>query len=98
MRADPRLYPTLLAPDDWNRCDLPRDVGADVLVKAYNPLWLNLTSEGDMATPALTSAFFRRIAGLGCRKGSSNGELLASVSALWLLILLLVPILIAVFC
>src|SRR2546422_295047 len=44
MRADPRLYPNLLAPDDWNRCDLPRDVGADVLVKEYNPLWFNLTS------------------------------------------------------
>ena len=44
MRADSRLYPNLLAPDDWNRCDLPRDVGADVLVKEYNPLWFNLTS------------------------------------------------------
>ncbi len=44
MRADARLYPNLLAPDDWYRCDLPRDVGADVLVKQYNPLWFNLTS------------------------------------------------------
>lgn len=45
MRADPRLYPNLLAPDDWNRCDIPRDVGVDVLVNAYNPLWFDLTSE-----------------------------------------------------
>jgi spermidine/putrescine-binding protein len=44
MRNDARLYPNLLAPDDWYRCDLPRDVGADVLVKQYNPLWFNLTS------------------------------------------------------
>jgi len=50
-----------------------------------------------MATPTLTSAFFRRIARLGSTKASSKGELLASVSALWFLIFLLVPILIVVF-
>src|SRR5256712_671605 len=50
-----------------------------------------------MATPTLTSAFFRRIARLGSTKASSKGELLASVSAVWFLIFLLVPILIVVF-
>src|SRR3989449_1072687 len=50
-----------------------------------------------MATPTLTSAFFRRIARLGSTKASSKGELLASVSDVWFLIFLLVPILIVVF-
>src|SRR3989442_2766172 len=50
-----------------------------------------------MVTPTLTSAFFRRIARLGSTKASSKGELLASVSAVWFLIFLLVPILIVVF-
>src|SRR5438132_10392622 len=50
-----------------------------------------------MATPPLTSAFFRRIARLGSTKASSKGELLASVSDVWFLIFLLVPILIVVF-
>src|SRR5947209_5102177 len=50
-----------------------------------------------MATPTLTSAFFRRIARLGSTKASSKGELLASVSAVWFLIFLLAPILIVVF-
>src|SRR2546426_436323 len=45
-----------------------------------------------MATPTLTSAFFRRIARLGSTKASSKGELLASVSALWFLIFLLVSL------
>src|SRR3989442_6971072 len=49
-----------------------------------------------MVTPTLTSAFFRRIARLGSTK-ASKGELLASVSAVWFLIFLLVPILIVVF-
>src|SRR2546422_101654 len=42
-----------------------------------------------MATPTLTSAFFRRIARLGSTKASSKGELLASVSDVWFLIFLL---------
>ena len=50
-----------------------------------------------MATPTLTSAFFRRIARLGSTKASSKGELLASVSSVWFLIFLLAPILIVVF-
>src|SRR3989449_528091 len=45
-----------------------------------------------MATPTLTSAFFRRIARLGSTKASSKGELLASVSAVWFLIGLLVSL------
>ncbi len=44
MTADPRLYPNLLAPDDWARCDLPRDVGTYTLLNEYNPLWFDLTS------------------------------------------------------
>jgi spermidine/putrescine transport system substrate-binding protein len=44
MTADVRLYPNLLAPDDWARCDIPRDVGTYALLNEYNPLWFDLTS------------------------------------------------------
>ncbi len=44
MTQDPRLYPNLLAPDDWARCDIPRDVGLFALENEYNPLWFELTS------------------------------------------------------
>ncbi len=44
MTMDPRLYPNLLAHDDWARCDIPRDVGTSVLLNEYNPIWFELTS------------------------------------------------------
>lgn len=44
MTQDTRLYPNLLAPDDWARCDIPRDVGLYALDNEYNPLWFDLTS------------------------------------------------------
>ncbi len=44
MTDDDRLYPNLLAPDVWARCDLPRDVGTYTLLNEYNPLWFDLTS------------------------------------------------------
>lgn len=44
MTTDSRLYPNILAPDDWARCDVPRDVGLFALDNEYNPLWFDLTS------------------------------------------------------
>ena len=44
MREDPRLYPNLLAPEDFRICDFSQDVGLDTMLKLYNPLWFDLAT------------------------------------------------------
>lgn len=45
MKDDPRLYPNINAPEDFRICDFSQDVGLDVLLNLYNPLWFDLTTD-----------------------------------------------------
>ncbi len=44
MAEDPILYPNIYDPAVMDRCDIQGDVGYDVLLNEYDPIWFGLTT------------------------------------------------------